>query len=67
MTRFEDYHLGPANIDEVEFLLSAGSSMLMYENDEIHITGIGLTLALNAPVARRSWTGALSFSWAQIQ
>ena len=44
LTRFEDYHLGPAKIDEVEFLLSGGNSMLMYENDEIHITGIALSL-----------------------
>jgi len=44
LTRFEDYHLGPAKIDEVEFLISGGNSMLMYENDEIHITGIGLDL-----------------------
>ena len=44
LTRFEDYHLGPAKLDEVEFLLSGGNSMLMYENDEIHITGIPLAL-----------------------
>ncbi|PKB71929.1 MAG: hypothetical protein BZY87_02875 [SAR202 cluster bacterium Io17-Chloro-G6] len=44
LARFEDYHLGPANIEEVEFLLSGGNSMLMYENDEIHITGIPLSL-----------------------
>ena len=44
LTRFEDYHLGPAKIDEVEFLLSGGNSMLMYENDELHITGIPLSL-----------------------
>ena len=44
LTRFEDYHLGPAKIEEVEFLLSGGNSMLMYENDEIHITGIPLSL-----------------------
>jgi len=44
LTRFEDYHLGPAQLEEVEFLLSGGSSMLMYENDEIHITGIALSL-----------------------
>jgi ABC-type transport system substrate-binding protein len=42
LTRFEDYHLGPAMIDEVEFLISGGNSMLMYENDELHITGIPL-------------------------
>jgi oligopeptide transport system substrate-binding protein len=44
LTRFEDYHLGPAMIDEVEFLISGGNSMLMYENDELHITGIPLGL-----------------------
>jgi len=44
LTRFEDYHLGPAKLDEVEFLLSGGNSMLMYENDEIHVTGIPLSL-----------------------
>ncbi len=44
LTRFEDYHLGPAKLEEVEFLLSGGNSMLMYENDEIHITGIPLAL-----------------------
>ena len=44
LTRFEDYHLGPAKLDEVEFLLSGGNSMLMYENDEIYITGIPLSL-----------------------
>ena len=44
LTRFADYHLGPAMIDEVEFLISGGNSMLMYENDELHITGIPLGL-----------------------
>ena len=44
LTMFEDYHLGPANLDAVEFLLSGGNSMLMYANDEIHLTGIGLSL-----------------------
>ncbi len=44
LARFEDYHLGPAKLDEVEFLLSGGNSMLMYENDEIHVTGIPLSL-----------------------
>ena len=44
LTRFEDYHLGPAKLDAVEFLISGGNSMLMYENDELHITGIPLTL-----------------------
>ena len=44
LQRFDEYHLGPAMIDEVEFLISGGNSMLMYENDELHITGIPLSL-----------------------
>ncbi|SUZ71362.1 uncharacterized protein METZ01_LOCUS24216 [marine metagenome] len=44
LAKFNDYHLGPAMIDEVEFLISGGNSMLMYENDELHITGIPLGL-----------------------
>ena len=40
--RNENYHLGPANLEEVEFILSGGTSMLMYENDEIHVAGVGL-------------------------
>jgi oligopeptide transport system substrate-binding protein len=44
LQRFDDYHLGPAMLDEVEFLISGGNSMLMYENDELHITGIPLSL-----------------------
>ncbi|MDP7588223.1 MAG: peptide ABC transporter substrate-binding protein [Dehalococcoidia bacterium] len=42
LSMFADYHLGAALIDEVEFLISGGNSMLMYENDELHITGIPL-------------------------
>jgi len=44
LQRFDDYHLGSAMLDEVEFLISGGNSMLMYENDELHITGIPLSL-----------------------
>ena len=44
LVKFDGYHLGPAMIDEVEFLISGGNSMLMYENDELHITGIPLTM-----------------------
>ncbi len=44
LERFEDYHLGPANIDEVEFNLAGGDSLLMYENDEIHWGRAGLAL-----------------------
>ena len=42
LARNEYYHLGPPNLDEVEFILAGGSPMLMYENDEIHLTGVGL-------------------------
>ncbi|MFP6636396.1 MAG: peptide ABC transporter substrate-binding protein [Dehalococcoidia bacterium] len=40
--RNENYHLGPPFLDEVAFGLSGGDPMLMYENDEIHVTGLGL-------------------------
>ena len=42
LARNELYHLGPPFLDEVEFILSGGDPMLMYENDEIHLTGLGL-------------------------
>ena len=42
LTRFDGYHLGPAYLEEVEMILSGGTSMLMYENDEIHVTGVSL-------------------------
>ena len=42
LTRNEGYHLGPPLLEEVELILSGGTSMLMYENDEIHVAGIGL-------------------------
>ena len=37
----EHYHLGPPHIDTVHMILSGGSAMIMYENDEIHLTGVG--------------------------
>ena len=40
--RNEHFHLGPPMLVEVEFILSGGTSMLMYENDEIHVAGVGL-------------------------
>ena len=40
--RNEHFHLGPPMLEEVEFILSGGTSMLMYENDEIHVAGVGL-------------------------
>ena len=42
LARNPDYHLGAALLEEVEFVLSGGSSILMYENDEIHLSGVGL-------------------------
>lgn len=42
LKRNEFYHLGPANLEEVRFIISGGDAMLMYENDEIYVTGVGL-------------------------
>ncbi len=36
------YHLGPPKLDSVRFLLAGGTPMVMYENNEIHLTGVGL-------------------------
>ena len=43
LTAYEDYHLGPPHIDEALHILSGGDALLMYENDEIQVTGVGLT------------------------
>ncbi len=42
LKRHDEYHLGPAHLEEIEFILSGGTAMLMYENDEIHLTTVGL-------------------------
>lgn len=42
LERNEHYHLGPPHIDSVHMILSGGSAMIMYENDEIHLTGVGI-------------------------
>ena len=42
LSRNEHFHLGPPRLEEVEFILSGGTSLLMYENDEIHVAGVGL-------------------------
>ena len=42
LARNPHYHLGPPFLDKVRFMLSGGVGMLMYENDEIHLTGVGL-------------------------
>ena len=36
------YHLEPAKLEKVQYNLAGGSSMAMYENNEIHITGISM-------------------------
>ena len=42
LSRHDAYHLGSAKVAEVEMILSGGTSMRMYENDEIDIAGVGL-------------------------
>lgn len=42
LVRNDNYHRKLAYLDEVEFVLSGGTAMVMYENDEIHLTGLGL-------------------------
>ena len=42
LERNENYHLGPPHIESVHMILSGGSAMIMYENDEIHLTGVGI-------------------------
>ncbi|MDD5037990.1 MAG: peptide ABC transporter substrate-binding protein [Dehalococcoidales bacterium] len=42
LERNANYHLGAPYLDRVRFLLAGGSPMVMYENDEIQITGVGL-------------------------
>lgn len=42
LKRNELYHLGPALLGEVKFILSGGDALLMYENREIDVTGVGL-------------------------
>ncbi len=67
LTRNPDYHLGAAHLDEVSMILSGGTSMLMYENDEIHLTGVGLAdldrvLEPGSPLNDQLLTGPPSFS-----
>tara|TARA_B100000315_G_scaffold103394_2_gene94760 strand:- start:451 stop:2244 length:1794 start_codon:yes stop_codon:yes gene_type:complete len=42
LERNEFYHLGAPRLEGVRFLLSGGDSLLMYQNDEIHLTGVSL-------------------------
>ncbi|MSQ13079.1 MAG: peptide ABC transporter substrate-binding protein [Dehalococcoidia bacterium] len=36
------YYREPAKLDRIEYILSGGSPMAMYENDEIDMTGVGI-------------------------
>ena len=42
LERNELYYNGPPHLDAVNFILSGGVGMTMYENDEIDVTGVGL-------------------------
>ena len=43
LTANERFHLEPAPVlERVTFILSGGSSFVMYENDEVDVTGIGI-------------------------
>lgn len=42
LERNDLFYREKAKLDRVELILSGGSPMAMYENDEIHITGVGL-------------------------
>ena len=42
LERNEHYHLGTAGLEKIQMNLAGGSSMAMYENDEIDITGVSL-------------------------
>ena len=37
----ERYHLGAPSVETVSFVLSGGSALTMYENDELDVAGIG--------------------------
>ena len=42
LKRNPNYHLDPAKLTQVNFLLAGGSPMTMYENNEIDITGVSI-------------------------
>lgn len=43
LERNPNYHLEPAKLDKVLFNLAGGNGLTMYENNEIDITGVGIT------------------------
>jgi oligopeptide transport system substrate-binding protein len=42
LERNPNYYRSPAKLDRVEYILSGGAAMAMYENNETEITGVGL-------------------------
>ena len=42
LERHDDYHLESAKLKKIQMNLAGGSSMAMYENDEIDLTGVSL-------------------------
>ncbi|MBI2848964.1 MAG: peptide ABC transporter substrate-binding protein [Chloroflexi bacterium] len=42
LARNPDFYRGAAKLERVNFLLAGGSSMTMYENNEIDVTGVGI-------------------------
>lgn len=42
LERNDNYHLGTARLEKIRFLLAGGTPMVMYENNEILITGVGI-------------------------
>jgi oligopeptide transport system substrate-binding protein len=66
LERNENYYLGAPKLERVIFILSGGSAMTMYENNEIDITGVGIddierVLDPNSPL-RNQLVVANSFS-----
>ncbi|MSQ11684.1 MAG: peptide ABC transporter substrate-binding protein [Dehalococcoidia bacterium] len=42
LERNPHYYRGPARLERIEYILSGGAAMAMYENDEIDITSVGI-------------------------
>jgi ABC-type transport system substrate-binding protein len=71
LARNEYYHLGPPHLDDVEMILSGGSSLILYENDETHVSGVGLAdveriLDPSSPLNPQVHTYPASFSTSYI-
>ena len=71
LARNEYYHLGPPHLDGVEMILSGGSSLILYENDETHVSGVGLAdveriLDPSSPLNPQVHTYPASFSTSYI-